>query len=241
MKVKVQWVSELGVIAAMVMIWWSGRFTSKLEELNIVNGFLHIYVDDVNGSYEPIEPGIDYINGKLEYVEEKAKEDAEISDDKRTMDVVQIVANSINKMIEMTTDFPSNNIDMKVPMLYMRVWIDKESQDIFHEFYEKPTHNRYVISKDSAMPMVKKTDSLSQGIFCCLHNTKHEICWDKKVEMLEKYMCELKASQYSVRDRNEILRSGINWYEKLQKMDSEGIRPFLGARIMIEQKEKESR
>ena len=78
------------------------------------------------------------------------------------MDVVQIVANSINKMIEMTTDFPSNNIDMKVPMLYMRVWIDKESQDIFHEFYEKPTCNRYVISKDSAMPMVNK-----MGIFCC--------------------------------------------------------------------------
>ena len=50
---------------------------------------------------------------------------------------------------------------MKVPMLYMRVWIDKESQDIFHEFYEKPTRNGYVISKDSAMPMVKKMDSLS--------------------------------------------------------------------------------
>ena len=91
------------------------------------------------------------------------------------------------------------------------------------------------------MPMVKKTDSLSQGIFCCLHNTKHEICWDKKVEIIENYMWELKASQYSVRDRNEILRSGINWYEKLQKMDSEGIRPFLGARIINEQKETETR
>ena len=54
-------------------------------------------------------------------------------------------------------------------------------------------------------------------------------------------MCKLKASQYSVRDRNEILRSGINWYEKLQKMDSEGIRPFLGARLINEQKDTKTR
>ena len=76
------------------------------------------------------------------------------------------------------------------------------------------------------MPTSKKMDSLSQGVFRRLHNTKHEIAWEVKAKTLEKYMVELKSSGYSEKDRFEILQSGINRYDKLRKMADDGKRPF---------------
>ena len=221
----------IGVIADIIMIWWSKQLRLKFEELNIVYEILKIYVDDVNGLYKPIENGVDFVDGKLTYDDEKAKEDENVPDDVKTMLVIKKIANSIDSMIQMTTEVPSDHPDKKVPMLDMKVWVDDESSDIFYEFYEKPTKNRYLISKDSAMPMRKKIDSLSQGVFRRLHNTKHELSWNVKVVILEKYMTELKASGYSERDRYEILRSGIYRYENLRKMEDEGKRPFFGNRL----------
>ena len=97
----------------------------------------------------------------------------------------------------MTIDYPTNHADRKVPMLDVKVWIKQEADNtIYYEFYEKPTKCVYVISKDSAMPLAKKIDTLSQGVFRRLHNTKHEVEWENKITMLEKYMTELKASGY---------------------------------------------
>ena len=76
----------------------------------------------------------------------------------------------------------------------MKVWREKDSGQIMYQFYEKPTRNRYVISKDLAMPISKKIDTLSQGVFRRLHNTKHELDWNIKAKILEKYMSELKSS-----------------------------------------------
>ena len=59
-----------------------------------------------------------------------------------------------------------------------------------------------------------------------MHNTKHEVKWNVKVEILEKFMTELRASGYSEKDRYEILRSGIKSYESLRKQEEEGKRPF---------------
>ena len=92
----------------------------------------------------------------------------------------------------MTAGLPSNHEEHKVPMLDLKVWLNEE-QHIFYQFYEKPTKSRLVISKDSAMPIKKKIDSLSQEIFRRLHNTKEEVSWEVKVAILNKFMNELKG------------------------------------------------
>ena len=76
------------------------------------------------------------------------------------------------------------------------------------------------------MPTSKKMETLSQEVFRRLHNTKREIDWETKIEILEKYMTEVKASGYSEFDRYEILKSGINRYESLRRKEEEGLRPF---------------
>ena len=175
--------------------------------------------------FQALKAGTKFVDGKLAHDNEKEEDEKEIPDDERTMLVVRDIANSIDPMIQMTVDFPSNHEDKKVPMLDVKVWM-KENNELYYQFYEKPTKNRFVISKDSAMPMSKKIDSLSQGVFRRLHNTKDEIEWEVKVIILEKYMAELKASGYSEYDRYEVLKSGIGRYESLRRKEKEGKRPF---------------
>ena len=113
----------MGIIAAIVMIWWAKKLKLKFEELKIGNDLLKIYVDDVNGVYETIEAGIEYIDGKLKYNEEKVESDKNIPDDAKTLSIVKSIANDIDGMIQMTNDVPSNHDDKIVPILDMKVWI----------------------------------------------------------------------------------------------------------------------
>ena len=86
------------------------------------------------------------------------------------------------------------------------------------------------MSKDSAMPIRKKIEFLSQEAFRRLHNTKSELHESEIVSILNKFMGQLKMSGYSEQDRYEILKSGFNHYNKLQSQQVEGIRPFYRSR-----------
>ena len=215
----------IGVLAMLIMIWWSDKFTLKLKEMKIVYELIKIYVDDLNGIFHTIAPGLEYKEGKLTFNPEKAEDDMDEPDDIRTMKVIQQIANSIEDMIEMTIDVPTNHDDGKVPMLDVKAWINNDN-NVFYEFYEKPTKNRLVISKTSAMPVKKKIQILSQEVFRRLHNTKHESKWNQKVDILDKFMCELKASGYSQYDRLQILKSGVSRYNILREKEEKGMRTF---------------
>ena len=93
------------------------------------------------------------------------------------------------------------------------------------------------------MPVSKKIETLSQETFRRLHNTKHEIKWDVKVKILEKFMSELMFCGYSEYDRYQILKSGYQRYQKLRLKEDKGERPFFRSRTFnandrIEEKEK---
>ena len=111
----------IGVIALLVMIWWSVKLRNKLKEIKIVNELMKIYVDDVNGIYHPVEIGMEYVDGRLKFNESKAVVDIDIPADNKTMDIVKDVANSIDEMIVMTTHVPSNCEDNKVPTLDVKI------------------------------------------------------------------------------------------------------------------------
>lgn len=159
------------------------------------------------------------------------------------MKIVQQIANSIDDMITMTIDYPSKYDDNKVPMLDIKAWMN-EHNEVYYEFYGKPTKNPHVISKNSAMSIAKKIDFLSQGVLRRLHNTKKEIDWERKAEIIEKFMTEVKASGYNKRDRFEIVNSGVSRYNRLIEMEEKGIRPFYRPRNFQRkgrEKEKQSK
>ena len=116
----------IGVIAIVVMIWWSKEFKRTLAILQIENKFLKIYVDEVNGVFESLKPGTLFENGTLRFDLHKYEVDKNKSPDVVTMEVVRDIANSIDGMIVMTVYAPSNHEDKKVPMLDVKVWLNDE-------------------------------------------------------------------------------------------------------------------
>ena len=217
----------IGVIALIVMIWWSRMFKSKLEGLGIENTLLKLFVDDVNGIFRRISPGTEYKDGELVYNEEKAQKDKNSPQDKVTMEVIKTIANDIEPMIKMTVDSPSNYDDQKVPMLDVKVWVNKNDHNkVYYTFYEKPTKSPFVMSKSSAMPISKKIECLGQEVFRRLHNIKREIDEKDKIDVLNDFMFKLRISGYNENDRLQILKSGMNAYEKLREKEEKGMRPF---------------
>ena len=175
----------IGVIANIIMIWWSRKFKAKLDELNIRNDLLKLYVDDINGTFGVIEKGTQFENGRLQFSKEKEERDETIPEDEVTMQIICQIANTIENMISMTYDVPSKHEDHRVPMLDLKVWLNKEDNEkIYYCYYEKPTKCPFVMSKESAMPTSKKIEFLSQETFRRLHNTKKEIAESEKVEIL---------------------------------------------------------
>ena len=215
-----------GIIAQYVMLWWERIFKEKLSGINIENYLLERYIDDINFVTDALEPGTDYVEGKLIKSREKEIEDLEVPADVRTMNVIKKVANEVHDMIKFTTDAPSNHLDNKMPVLDLKVWLDDVNQSINYIFYEKPTKSKLVISKISALPKSTKMKCLTQEVFRRLHNTKESIMEEYKIDILDNYMQKLKSSQYTENERLLILKGGIKTYENLRKLENEGKRPF---------------
>ena len=85
----------VGMIASLVMIWWSRRLRLKLKKLKIENYLMKIFVDDLNGVFSSLPKGTAYIDGKLMFNEKKADEDKDLPDDQVTMNVIKDIANDI--------------------------------------------------------------------------------------------------------------------------------------------------
>ena len=154
------------------------------------------------------------------------------------MKVIRDIANSIDDMIVMTADVPTNHGKNRVPMLDVEVWIDEIDNKAYYSFYEKETKSPYVVSKGSAMPISKKIECMGQEVFRRLHNTKIEIHGKEILDIMNRFMMNLKISGYNSFDRYQILQSGFNCYEKLRSKVDNGSRPFYRNRHFEKQKRK---
>ena len=78
-------------------------------------------------------------------------------------------------------------------MLDVEAWIDEEKDGkIMYSHFEKSTKSNFVMSKNSAMANSKKFEILSQGIFRRLHNTSEDLHENVSIEILNKFMIQLK-------------------------------------------------
>ena len=79
---------------------------------------------------------------------------------------------------------------------------------------------------------------MGQEVFRRLHNTKIEIHGNEIVDIMNKFMMNLKISGYNSFDRYQILQSGFNCYEKLRSKVDNGSRPFYRNRHFEKRKRK---
>ena len=214
-----------GILAEIVMIFWCKKLAEKLENLGVKNELLPRYVDDITMLPTVIQPGMRFENDKLELNEKYVTEDEKVNDDKRTMDVIEKVANSICVNIQVTYDVPSNYDDGKIPILDVKAGLNSENKIEF-QFYQKPMTNPLVTLKSSALPMNQKITILTQQCFTRLHNTSENTDEKIKVEILNDFMKELKASEYTEKDRENILKGAVNTFKNIKSQELLKIRPF---------------
>ena len=77
--------------------------------------------------------------------------------DRRTFEFVRDVGNTIHPSIQLEVDFPLKNVDLKVPILSLKVWVGdvdvngEKKKKIIHEHYVKDVAKKFVIEEKSAM------------------------------------------------------------------------------------------
>ena len=172
---------------------------------------------------------------------EKKEEDRTKHGEEITIGIIEEVAQSITKMIQVTFETPCKYDDNKLRVLDLKMWVNhNEGERIDFEFYSKPVSNELVIMNKSAMPENFKRTTLTQECLRRLRNTKKELGPDHQNIHLNEFMSKLKKSGYPEKYRLQILKSAKEAYKRILKEDLEGTKPLYRNRNWNrEEREKE--
>ena len=146
------------------------------------------------------------------------------------MKVFQKIANSLDENIQVTFDCPSLNEDNMVPVLDVKLRVNSNGY-IEYSFYRKPCANNLLVLKESALAMKNKFTILTHECFRRLHNCSDTLPEEEKVEILNKFMSDLKDSGYNEKERKNILEAGLKTFSNLKEKEKNGERPFYRSRF----------
>ena len=135
-----------------------------------------------------------------------------------------------NPSIQVEVDFPSNHLKNSVPILDVRVWIEKVIDSnvyrIMHEFYMKDVSSKAVIDARSALSWDVKRTVLTQEVLRIMLNCSKELEWDKVATFLNDMMIRMQFSGYTSKFRHQVLNSVFKAYDKMIAQDASGDRPL---------------
>ena len=99
----------------------------KNKELKLA--LFKVYVDDEFVVATGIGPGwrYDKVRNRMTHTKQFELEDAGVPSDQLTARVFTNIANDLDSDIKMTFDCPSLNIDKKMPVLDLKVWMIKDT------------------------------------------------------------------------------------------------------------------
>ena len=205
------------VVAKIFMNWWDKKLLRKLDE-HQCNVLLYArYVDDINMCMDDISPAVwnQILYGDAIPLETTQQ----LEPDERTFQAVGKIADSITKCVKVETDFPSNNIDKKVPVLDLKLWIEctNGTYTILYENYIKPMASRYVILHNSALSMQSKRTILTQQCLKVLLNCSEQLTKGVRESHIEYFVKRMQLSGYDKKFRGEIVSSAQQAYLRIKK------------------------
>ena len=218
-----------GALATIYMVKWTRDFKTKLSEATsefpLFKLYLFLaYVDDGNGASSSLPPGARLIDGKVQILEEEVENDKQIPADIRTSEIVLEIANSVSDFIELTVDSPSRHETGWMPILDLQVQVS--NNDITYKFYKKEVSHHLLMLERSALPVKMKRNSLVQEGIRRLRNTKRELDWSVKSEILSEFSFALYMSGYSEKFRLETIQSAVIGYERQCERSDKGETPL---------------
>ena len=158
------------------------------------------------------------------------------------MEIIVQIANSIDPMIQLTVETPCNFENCMLPILDVKVQINKEEGNrIDFEFFEKPTKNSKVILANSALNPNAKRTILTQECLRRLRNTKVELGEEIQIKYLNEFMIKLKNSGYNKKYRIEVLDSAMKAFDKMKEDDKNNIKPLYRSRSWNNAERKKSK
>ena len=137
----------------------------------------------------------------------------------------QSIGNSIHTSIRLEVDYPSRHEDGKLPILDLKVWIekrrrvrdgeqDRDAHVVLHEFYYKDVASKSVINARSALAWSCKRTILTQEVLRIFLNCSRELPLEAIVTHVNHIMLRLQYSGYDRKFREEVVRSPLATYNR---------------------------
>lgn len=222
---------------------------TKLHAMKIDVMLYERYVDDINICTNALSPGTKFIEGSLQIYEEEIHTTELAPKDKRTMDLIKQIGDSIHPSIILESDVPSNHEDGKVPILDLKVWIseaetqtegERRKRRIMHEFYSKDVSSKLLIHKDAALSLNTKRIILTQQCLRVILNCSPYLKRGIVENHLTYFMLRMQCSGYDRPLRYEVLKSACNAFDKIkEKGVNEGVPIYRSKRYRRSQRRKE--
>ena len=193
-------------VARVVMIWFDDKFAEKCKEEKVEIILYKRYVDDGNMMVVPPER------------EDEGNRDTTetVKNGKRTGELCKSIADTISEMLQFEDDVGENYVDGKLPILDLKVWIEKTNggAKIKHQFYKKPMSSKYTLKKDTAYPKNRIRAVMVEEVMRRLRNCSPEMSWEEKGKFITEFAMEMKNSGHTEEFRKEVTDRAITKYKK---------------------------
>ena len=100
----------------------------------------------------------------------------------RTVEILTQIASRQDNNIQFTWDSPERNVDRRMPVLDLKLWVEKDSngiQKVRHTFYKKEVASKYTILKRSALSWRTKKSILLQEAIRRICNVSPDLPWQE--------------------------------------------------------------
>ena len=223
------------------MLEWDRRFLELARNNQLTTYMYKRYVDDSAEGMKALKPGLRWSEeeGRMLLHPHLIEEDLALDPDSRSMREVVKMGNSIFDMVQLTGDCPSLNQNGKMPLLNTEVWV--EGNKVQYRDFRKPCSNPLVMLEMSAMPGSIKRTALTQAVIRIRRNTRPELPWSVTEQLLSKFSARMKMSGYDKNYRYQVIKSGVEGFDKMLEEERRGGRPINAPRSWEEDRRQRSK
>ena len=152
--------------------------------------------------------------------------------DERTMKKLQSIANAIHPSIQLTIDYPSNNVNGRIPILDTEQWLEpvefqgRTKVHVLHSHYSKPMANQSLILRKSAFPYKSKMNVLVADLVRVMRNVSRKCNPGERLQKVQSFMNRMQFSGYTKKERYEVFTKAKKRYDEMLRKSAENVKPL---------------
>ena len=202
------------------------RWEESLSEMGIDTWLNIRYVDDGRTILQPIHCGWRWVEDKLVFCKRWQEEDASLTLETVTKRAILGTLNHVEDFLKFTIESEEDFSDGWLPTLDTCLRVNKETNQIEFNFYEKKEASKKTVQKNTAMEENAKLKIVSNDLMRRLYNTMEEIDQAEKWKILDQYSQKLLDSGYPIEQVRKIIINGIKGHESRKIRYAKEGRPF---------------